>query len=51
MVNFMSCITYDGVVDVYDYEVIENSIKFTGVNVLGDTNTKYSFFDYKINED
>ncbi len=41
----------DGVTDVYAYEVIENSIKFTGVDVMGDTNTKYSFFDYKIEED
>jgi hypothetical protein len=42
---------YDGVIDVYDYEVIEDSIKFTGVDVLDDTNTKYSFYDYKIEED
>lgn len=43
--------TVDGVTDIYDYEVIEDSIKFTGVDVLGDTNTKYSFYDYKIEED
>ena len=43
--------SYDGVIDIYDYEVIDNSIKFTGVDVLGDTNTKYSFYDYKIDED
>ncbi|MCD0464152.1 hypothetical protein [Flavobacterium sp. ENC] len=42
---------YDGVADVYDYEVIDNSIKFTGVDVMGDKETKYSFFDYKIEED
>lgn len=42
--------TYDGVTDVYDYEVVDNSIKFTGLDVLGDKNTKYTFFDYKIEE-
>lgn len=42
---------YDGIIDLYDYEVIDNSIKFTGVDVLGDKETKYSFYDYKIEED
>jgi hypothetical protein len=42
---------YDNVTDIYDYEVIDNSIKFTGVDVMGDENTKYTYFDYKIEED
>lgn len=42
---------YDGVTDIYDYEVIDNSIKFTAVEVMGDKNSKYAFFDYKIEED
>lgn len=40
----------DGGVDVYNYEVNDDVIKFTGVDVLGDVNTKYSFYDYKIEE-
>jgi hypothetical protein len=43
--------TVDGKTDIYDYEVIDaTSVKFTGVDVLGDKNTKYTFFDYKIEE-
>lgn len=42
---------YDGVTDVYDYEVIDNSIKFTAIEVMGDKNSTYTFFDYKIEED
>jgi hypothetical protein len=42
---------YDGVTDIYDYEIVENSIKFTAVEVMGDKNSKYTFFDYKIEED
>lgn len=42
---------YDGVTDIYDYEVIDDSIKFTAVEVMGDKNSKYTFSDYKIVED
>ncbi|MFM9988354.1 hypothetical protein [Flavobacterium sp.] len=42
---------YDGVTDIYNYEVIDNSIKFSAVEVMGDKNSKYTFFDYKIEED
>lgn len=49
--KFYELHNFDGVTDVYDYEVIENSIKFKGVDVMGDSNTKYSFYDYKIEED
>lgn len=42
---------YDGVTDIYDYEVIDDSIKFIAVEVMGDKNSKYTFFDYKIEED
>lgn len=41
---------YDGVTDTYDYEVIDNSIKFSAVEVMQDKNSKYTFFDYKIEE-
>jgi hypothetical protein len=43
--------TYDNVTDIYDYEVIDDSIKFTAVDVMGDKDSKYTFFDYKIEED
>jgi hypothetical protein len=49
--KFYELHTYDGVVDVYEYEAIGDRIKFTGVDVMGDTNKKYTFFDYKIVED
>jgi hypothetical protein len=42
---------YDGVTDIYNYEVTDNSIKFSAVEVMGDKNSKYTFFDYKIEED
>ncbi|MEO8238070.1 MAG: hypothetical protein ABI576_08165 [Flavobacterium sp.] len=42
---------YDGVTDIYNYDVIDNSIKFTAVEVMGDKNSKYTFFDYRIEED
>lgn len=48
--KFYELHNYDGGIDIYNYEVINNSIKFTGVDVLGDTNTKYTFYDYKIEE-
>nr|WP_314896680.1 hypothetical protein [uncultured Flavobacterium sp.] len=41
----------DNVTDIYEYEVIDNSVKFTAVEVMGDKNSKYTFFDYKIEED
>jgi hypothetical protein len=40
----------DGITDVYEYQVIDDSIKFTGIEVLDDKETKYTFFDYKIEE-
>lgn len=49
--KFYELHNYDGVTDVYDYEVIEDSIKFTAVEVMGDKESKYTFFDYKIEED
>lgn len=43
---------YDGVTDIYDYEIIDNnSIKFTAVEIMGDKNSEYTFVDYKIEED
>lgn len=42
--------TYDNVTDVYNYEVIDDSIKFTAVDVMGDKSSTYTFFDYKIEE-
>ncbi|MFV5686550.1 hypothetical protein ACM55I_14020 [Flavobacterium sp. GB2R13] len=41
----------DNVTDIYEYEVIDSSVKFTAVEVMGDKNSKYTFFDYKIEED
>ncbi|PKB15130.1 hypothetical protein [Flavobacterium sp. 5] len=41
---------YDGVTDIYDYQLTDDGIKFTAVEVMGDKNSKYTFFDYKIEE-
>jgi hypothetical protein len=42
---------YDGVTDVCEYEVIENSVKFKAIELMGNKNPNYTFFDYKIEED
>ncbi|WP_348812928.1 hypothetical protein [Flavobacterium maritimum] len=42
---------YDGVTDVYDYEIIEDSVKFKSIELMGKKDSTYSFFDYKIQED
>lgn len=48
--KFYELHNFDGVVDSYNYEIIGNSIKFTAVEVMGDTNSNYTFYDYKIEE-
>lgn len=40
-----------GITDIYQYEVIDNTIKFTALELMGNKNPNYSFFDYKIEED
>jgi hypothetical protein len=42
---------YDGVIDIYNYEVIDDSIKFKSIELMGKKDSTYSFFDYKIQED
>lgn len=42
---------FDGVTDIYDYEIIENSVKFKAIELMGKKNPNYTFFDYKIEED
>ena len=41
----------DGVTDIYDYEVIDNSVKFKSIELMGKKDTTYTFFDYKIEKD
>jgi hypothetical protein len=41
----------DNVTDVYDYEILEDSVKFNSVELMGKKDTTYSFNDYKIGED
>ncbi|MFV8354495.1 hypothetical protein [Flavobacterium sp. XS2P14] len=40
-----------GMTDIYEYEIIENSVKFIAIELMGKKNPKYTFFDYKIEED
>lgn len=40
-----------GITDIYQYEVIDNSIRFTALELMGNKNPNYSFFDFKIEED
>jgi hypothetical protein len=43
---------YDGVTDIYDYEVVdENTINFKAIELMGKKNNSYIFTDYKIEED
>ncbi len=49
--KFYELHNYDGVTDVYDYEVIDDSIKFTGNVVMEGKLTNYSFYDYKIEDE
>jgi hypothetical protein len=40
-----------GMTDIYEYEVIEDSVKFNAIELMGKKNPNYTFFDYKIEED
>jgi hypothetical protein len=40
-----------GMTDIYEYEIIENSVKFNAIELMGNKNPNYTFFDYKIEED
>ena len=39
---------FDGIVDVFDYQVIEDSVRFKSVEMLGRKDGSYSFEDYRI---
>jgi hypothetical protein len=40
-----------GMTDVYEYEIIEDSVKFNAIELMGKKNPNYTFFDYRIEED
>lgn len=40
-----------GITDIYEYEVLENSVKFNAIEIMGKKNPNYTFIDYKIEED
>ena len=48
--KFYELHNFDGVVDIYNYEVKDDSIKFSAIEVMGDPNSKYTFYDYKIED-
>ncbi|MEN2487572.1 MULTISPECIES: hypothetical protein [Flavobacterium] len=39
---------YDGVIDVYDYQVTEEGVNFQSVELMGKMDNTYKFTDYKI---
>ncbi|MFW0738094.1 hypothetical protein [Flavobacterium sp. T12S277] len=43
---------YDGVIDVYNYEVAnDNTVNFKSIELMGKKDNSYTFTDYKIEED
>ena len=42
---------FDKVIDIYDYEVMSDSVKFTSIEIMGNKDANYSFYDYKIEDD
>jgi hypothetical protein len=41
---------FDKVIDIYDYEVLDDSVKFSSIEVMGNKDANYSFYDYKIED-
>lgn len=42
---------FDKVIDIYDYEVLDDSVKFNSIELMGKKDANYSFYDYKIEDD
>ena len=50
--KFYELHNYDKVVDIYNYEVVdENTVNFKSIELMGKKNDTYSFSDHKIKED
>jgi hypothetical protein len=50
--KFYELHNYDKIVDIYNYEVVdENTVNFKSIELMGKKNDTYSFSDYKIEED
>jgi hypothetical protein len=49
--NYYEFHSVSGMTDVYKYEIFEDSVKFTSIVLMGEKDSSYSFFDYKIEED
>lgn len=43
--------TVSGITDIYEYEIMGNSVLFNAIEIMGKKNPNYTFFDYKIEED
>ncbi len=42
---------FDGVTDIYNYQVTEEGVNFQSIETMGKVDTSYKFTDYKIEED
>jgi hypothetical protein len=40
-----------GMIDIYEYQIVEDSVKFKSIELMGKKDSSYTFFDYKIEED
>jgi hypothetical protein len=50
--KFYELHNYDKVVDIYNYEAVdENTVNFKSIELMGKKNDTYSFSDYRIEED
>jgi hypothetical protein len=38
----------DGLIDVYEYEVVENTVKYKSIELMGKKDTSYSYIDTKL---
>lgn len=39
---------YDGVIDVYNYQITDEGVNFQSIELMGKINDTYKFTDYKI---
>ena len=48
--NYYELHNYDGLTDVYTYDVSDGNVKFKSVELMGLKDNSYSFVDYKIED-
>ncbi len=48
--NYYELHDYDGVVDIFKYEVTQEGVNFQSIEMMGKVDKSYKFTDYKIEE-